>query len=252
MQNALIDGGSIRKLWVGEAHKYRDHLLRLDPESRSNRFGGGVSDEFIAGYVKLTLSLDAVVHGFFVDGRLHGAAELRMLGSNPADGAEAALSIEKIWQSHGVGSALLERTILAARNRGIKHLHMTCLAHNRRMQKLARKFDADLTFDFGSVVGEVEAPYPTPMSIWREAVADSHGFATAVLDAQTACCGAPEAAGLRRQRIARFDNVRTAADRVARRVQHKSGDAERFASDTGASRDSRRRCGSKRCAAAPA
>jgi GNAT superfamily N-acetyltransferase len=86
---------------------------------------------------------------------------------------------------HGIGSALLERTLLAARNRGVKLLHMTCLANNRRMQQLARKFDADLTFDFGSVVGEVEAPFPTPMSIWREAMADSHGFATAVLDAQT-------------------------------------------------------------------
>jgi GNAT superfamily N-acetyltransferase len=185
MQNLLIDGGTIRKLWVGEAHKYREHLLRLDPESRSNRFGGGVSDDFVADYVNLTLSLDSVVHGFFVDGHLRGAAELRPLGGTSPDGAEAAIAIEKNWQSHGVGSALLERTILAARNRGIKLLHMTCLAHNRRMQQLARKFDADLTFDFGSVVGEVEAPYPTPMSIWREAVADSHGFATAVLDAQT-------------------------------------------------------------------
>src|SRR6187399_1458819 len=80
MQNLLIDGGTIRKLWVGEAHKYRDHLLRLDSESRNNRFGGGVSDDFIADYVHLTLSLDSVVHGFFVDGHLRGAAELRMLG----------------------------------------------------------------------------------------------------------------------------------------------------------------------------
>lgn len=36
-------------------------------------------------------------------------------------GIEAALSIEKSCQSRGVGSALLERTLLAARNRGIKH-----------------------------------------------------------------------------------------------------------------------------------
>ena len=185
MQNLLIDGGVIRKLWAGEAHKYREHLLRLDPESRNNRFGGGVSDDFIIGYLDLSISLDSVVHGFFVDGQLRGAAELRTLAASPEEGAEAAISIEKNWQSHGVGSALLERTILAARNRGIKNLHMTCLANNRRMQQLARKFDADLTFDFGSVVGEVEAPYPTPMSIWREAVADGHGFATAVLDAQT-------------------------------------------------------------------
>jgi GNAT superfamily N-acetyltransferase len=185
MRSVLVDGGTIRKLWVGEAGKYREHLIRLDPESRRNRFGGGVSDEFIANFVELTLSLDAIVHGFFVDGVLRGAAEMRMLGTQPSEGAEAAIAIEKAWQSHGVGSALLERTILAARNRGVKLLHLTCLAHNRRMQQLARKFDADLTFDFGSVVGEVESPFPTPMSIWREAVADSHGFATAVLDAQS-------------------------------------------------------------------
>jgi GNAT superfamily N-acetyltransferase len=183
MKTTLVNGGTIRKLWVGEAHKYRDHLLRLDSESRNNRFGGGVADAFIADYVNLTLNMDSVVHGFFIDGQLRGAAELRMLGGDA--GAEAAIAIEKNWQRHGVGSALLERTILPARNRGVKHLHMTCLANNRRMQQLARKFDADLTFDFGSVVGEVDAPYPTPMSIWREAMADSHGFATAVLDAQT-------------------------------------------------------------------
>jgi hypothetical protein len=34
-------------------------------------------------------------------------------------------------------------------------------------------------------VGEVEAPFPTPLSVLREFVADGHGFATAVLDAQS-------------------------------------------------------------------
>jgi len=183
MRNRLIGGGSIRKLWIGEAAKYREHLLRLDPESRRNRFGGAVSDDFVRDFARLTFGLDTVVHGFFVDGVLRGVGELRPLDA--ADEAEAAFSIEADWQSHGVGSALLERTILAARNRGIKLLHMSCLAHNRRMQQLARKFDAELTFDFGSVVGEVEAPFPTPMSVWREALEDTHGFATAVLDAQS-------------------------------------------------------------------
>ena len=61
---------------------------------------------------------------------------------------------------------------------------MVCLANNARMVDLARKFDAELKFDFGSVVGEVEAPHPTPMSVWREFVADSHGFATAMFDVQ--------------------------------------------------------------------
>ncbi len=184
MQDQLIDGGVIRKLWIDRAGPYRDHLLRLDVESRRNRFGGAVSDEFITNYIELSLGLDVVIHGFFVDGALRGVAELRPLGKSFVGEAEAAFSIEKAWQSHGIGSALLERTLLAARNRGIKLLHMVCLANNARMVDLARKFDAELKFDFGSVVGEVEAPHPTPMSVWREFVADSHGFATAMFDVQ--------------------------------------------------------------------
>ena len=183
--DALIDGGLIRKLWSTEKASYRDHLLRLDAESRRNRFGGGVADEFIDNYVELPRGADAIIHGFFVDGILRGAAELRAVGTPRDREAEAAFSIEKPWQSHGVGSALLERTLLAARNRGIKLMHMACLASNERMQQLARKFDAELTFDFGSVVGEVETPHPTPLSVLREIVADSHGFATAMLDVQS-------------------------------------------------------------------
>jgi len=145
MHDPLIDGGVIRKLWISETDLYRDHLLRLDGESRRNRFGGGVSDDFIRSYVDLSTGLDAVIHGFFVDGALRGAGELRSLGTALAGEAEAAFSIEKPWQSHGVGTALLQRTLLAARNRGFRHLHMACLAENRRMQQLARKFDAELT-----------------------------------------------------------------------------------------------------------
>ena len=184
MQELLIDG-VIRKLWIERAGPYRDHLLRLDKESRRNRFGGAVSDTFIENYIELSLGLDAIIHGFFVDGVLRGVAELRPLGKVFANEAEAAFSIEKPWQSNGVGTALLERTLLAARNRGIKHMHMACLANNKRMVDLAKKFDADLSFDFGSVIGEVEAPHPTPMSVWREMVADAHGFATAMFDVQT-------------------------------------------------------------------
>lgn len=184
MQDPILVDGTIRKLWIGEANIYREHLLRLDVESRRNRFGGAVSDDLIRMYVDQSDGLSAVLHGYFVDGHLRGVGELRLFGSPLSETAEAAFSIEKPWQSHGVGSALLERTILAARNRGIKHLHMMCLPDNRRMQQLARKFDADLSFDFGSVLSDIAAPYPTPLSIFRELVADGHGFATALLDAQ--------------------------------------------------------------------
>jgi GNAT superfamily N-acetyltransferase len=185
MKDALPDGGLIRKMWAVEARRYRDHLLRLDEASRHNRFGGNVPDAFLWSYADLALGIDTVIHGFFVNGTMRGAAELRAIGQPAGREAEAAFSIEKPWQSHGVGSALLARTLLAARNRGIKFLHMACLANNERMQQLARKFDAELSFDFGSVVGEVHTPRPTPLSVMREIVAESHGFATAMLDVQS-------------------------------------------------------------------
>ena len=185
MRDALPNGGLIRKLWISEAEHYRDHLLRLDADSRRNRFAGTVSDEFVRHYADLSFGIDAIIHGFFVNGTLCGAAELRVIGAPGTREAEAAFSIEKPWQSHGVGSLLLERTLLAARNRGLKFLHMACLADNKRMQQLARKYAAELSFDFSSVVGEVVTPRPTPLSLMREILADGHGFATAMLDVQS-------------------------------------------------------------------
>jgi len=185
MLDLLPPGSAIRKLWVGETGLYRDHLLRLDPASRRSRFAGAVSDDFVRDYAGLAPGIDAVIHGFFLDGILRGAAELRRVGTPLAREAEAAFSIERPWQSHGVGSALLERTLLVARNRGIRFLHMACLADNKRMQQLARKFEAELSFDFASVVGEVATPRATPLSLMREMLADNHGFATAMLDVQS-------------------------------------------------------------------
>ena len=181
MHQVFIEGGLIRKLWRVETNAYRDHLLRLDAQSRRNRFGGAVADDTIRSYAATTRDSDVIVHGFFVDGVLRGVADLRIFGRE----AEAAFSIEKPWQSHGVGSALLERSLLAARNRGIQLLHVYCLAENHRMQQLARKFDAELTFDFGTVTGKMENPHPTPLSVMRELAVDGHSFAAAYVDFQS-------------------------------------------------------------------
>jgi GNAT superfamily N-acetyltransferase len=185
MHEPLPEGGAIRKLWVGETDAYRDHLIRLDQISRQRRFSGAVSDDVIARHAATAKGFGVVVHGFFVDGVLRGAAELRHFDAPFGREAEAAFSIENPWQSQGVGSVLLERTLLTARNRGIKSLQMHCLADNRRMQQLARKFEADLHFDFGSVVGEVDTPRSTPLSLMREAMADAHGVTASILDAQS-------------------------------------------------------------------
>ena len=155
MPEHLTAGGTIRKLWIGEAPLYCAHLLRLDPESRRNRFGGTVSDDYIRSYAQPSDLVGAVLHGFFVDGVLRGIAELRPL---PGDEAETALSIEKEWQGRGVGAALLKRALVTARGRGTKLLHITCLPENLRMRRLARRFNADLKLGSGAVMGKLHVP----------------------------------------------------------------------------------------------
>jgi GNAT superfamily N-acetyltransferase len=175
----------IRKLWPGETDRFREHLLRLDPESRANRFGTPVSDYFIEQYSARALGADSIVHGYFVDGILRGCGELRGFQTLAPCAAEAAFSIEKSFQNNGVGSALMGCTILAARNRGVKKLFMNCLSHNHPMQAIARKYRADLKFEAGDVVAEITNARPDPLSLFREFVADGLGFSRAMLDAQS-------------------------------------------------------------------
>jgi RimJ/RimL family protein N-acetyltransferase len=182
MSNSLIGGGTVRKLWPTEMEKFRDHLLRLDTDSRRMRFGMAVDDGFIAAYAQRTDSARSVIYGYFTGGEMHAAAELRAIGEAWGPEAEAAFSVETVFQGGGVGTDLLGRIINAARNRGIHRLYMNCLSENRKMQSIARKFHAELQFDHGEVVGQVRTPGPTPASLWSEAFDDGNDFVMAVLD----------------------------------------------------------------------
>ena len=65
MSNHATLPGTIRKLWPTETDKFRDHLLRLDMESRRLRFGHGVSDSFIQEYAAHATEHGAVLFGYF-------------------------------------------------------------------------------------------------------------------------------------------------------------------------------------------
>ena len=172
----------VRRLWMADSQAFQDHLLRLDQASRRMRFGMGASDDFVSDYAARAIGMDGICYGSFVDHALRAVGELRPFGPLLPRQAEAAFSVEADYQDSGIGTQLMGRIILAARNRGIKTLHMNCLAENRRMQRIARKYDATLRFDMGSVVGEVTPDLPTPYSLWTEAVQDGTGFVMAVLD----------------------------------------------------------------------
>src|SRR4026208_1117074 len=65
MDEPLPDGGVIRKLWIGETDAYRDHLLRLDHESRNRRFSGAVSADVVTRHAASGGGGRGVVPGVF-------------------------------------------------------------------------------------------------------------------------------------------------------------------------------------------
>ena len=154
---------------------YREHLLRLDPESRYSRFGGSVSDAYINDYVDTVLRPDTLICGAFSDTQLIAAGELRVLFGTWPMRAETAFSVEKANQDHGLGDQLLTRIITAARNRGIKRLGMQCLSQNQRMRHLAQKHHAEMT----TADGETEAlllPLTfNPISLFEEWMGEADG-----------------------------------------------------------------------------
>jgi GNAT superfamily N-acetyltransferase len=190
MSDARIHGGSIRKLWPTEAGKFCDHLLRLDKESRRMRFTHGVSDSFIEDYAGRMNDMGAIVHAYFDEtNEVRAAAELKKIGDAWGREAEAAFSVESAYQDQGIGSDLMGRVIRSARNRGVQHLFMSCLAENSKMQAIARKFEAVLRFEYGEIVGEILPDGPNYFSILAEAVEDRMGYMLAVLDLQARAAG---------------------------------------------------------------
>lgn len=180
-----ISAATMRKLWPTERDLFRDHLLRLDKDSRRMRFAHGVSDSFIEDYAGRMTDMGSIVFGYFVDGEIRAAAELRKLSDAWGEEAEAAFSVERAYQDQGIGSALMGRVIRAARNRGVRLLFMSCLAENAKMQTIAKKHEAVLRFEYGEVVGEIIPNGPDYFSLLAEAVDDRVGYMMAVLDLQS-------------------------------------------------------------------
>ncbi len=173
-----------RKLWAADTSALKAHLLRLDPESRRTRFGTPVGDYFIEQYAENALGNHSIAHGYFVDGILRGVAELRGFRGVAGGDAEAAFSVENDFQNRGIGTELFSRTVLAARNRGISKLFVNFLSQNARMQAIAKKFDAVVTYDSDGGHAEIDAPRANALSIWKEALTDSQDLADSLMQTQ--------------------------------------------------------------------
>jgi GNAT superfamily N-acetyltransferase len=134
----------------------RGHLLRLDRESRHDRFHGFMDDSFIERYAAKCASDGTTVIAYLEDGLVRGAAELHPPDQSPDSQPEIAFSVEADLRRQGVGSILFRKLITEARAKAYRSLRITTGAHNAAMRALANKFGAHLTFRHGESTGTID------------------------------------------------------------------------------------------------
>lgn len=148
--------GPVRVLASHELPLFRDHLLRLDRESRRDRFNGSLNDDWVVKYAERSVRDGTVILAYFEDGLVRGAAELHQSDLSPKSEPEIAFSVEACMRRKGVGSILFTKLIAKARSMGYTKLRITTGSQNDAMRGLANKFGAHLTFRHGESTGLID------------------------------------------------------------------------------------------------
>jgi GNAT superfamily N-acetyltransferase len=165
----------------------RDHLLRLDPESRHDRFNGYLDDSFIERYAARCASDGTIIVAYMENGIVRGAAELHPPEQSEDFLPEIAFSVEACVRRRGVGSILFKRLIAEARWKGYRTLRVTTGAQNQPMRALASKFGAHLVFRQGESTGTIEVDQLPQDELARFAIDAPLNAARAVMHFHRAC-----------------------------------------------------------------
>lgn len=161
----------VYQLMPNEYPRYRQHLLKLDDESKFLRFGYHIREEVIQQLCD-KFEANARHHIIFVveddDLNVIGAGHVSLENEE----LELAFSVHKEYQGKGIGSSLMKRCIEWCQNRGIKGGCMVCLTHNTAIKKLAGKHGI-LINEGGETLADIRIPEMTPTSVYNELVDSS-------------------------------------------------------------------------------
>jgi GNAT superfamily N-acetyltransferase len=182
LASSTVAKGAVRTLsQQEELPLLRDHLLRLDRQSRHDRFHGFMDDSFIERYAEKCASDGTLVIAYIEDGVVRGAAELHPPGTSQDLQPEIAFSVEARSRRHGVGSLLFRKLIEVASAKGYGTLRITTGAQNEAMRSLANKFGAHLTFRYGESTGTVDVKQQLRPETARPAIVTPIDAARAII-----------------------------------------------------------------------
>ena len=167
---STVARGMVRTLRRQELPLLRDHLLRLDPESRHDRFNGFMDASFIERYARKCAEDGTVIIAYLEGGVVRGAAELHPPDQSSDSLPEIAFSVEASVRRHGLGSILFRKLIAEARSKGYRSLRITTGAQNHAMRALATKFGAHLVFRHGESTGSIDLTRSAEVGLKRPVV----------------------------------------------------------------------------------
>jgi L-amino acid N-acyltransferase YncA len=163
------------------------HLLRLDPESRHDRFNGFLDDGFVERYAEKCANDGTIIVAYMENGEVRGAAELHPPEESADSLPEIAFSVEACVRRRGVGSVLFKRLISEARWKGYRKLRVTTGAQNHAMRALAAKFGAHLVFRHGESTGTIDLRNQPQDELTKLAIDTPLGAMRALLNLNRAC-----------------------------------------------------------------
>lgn len=180
MTEATFQPHAIRRLSSGELHLYEAHLCRLAPSDRYLRFGYQITDEQIHRYVASQFRTRSIVLAHF-DSSLNVVAAMEVVFSSSKyhvtnEMAEIGLSVEEGYRGKGLGSTLFRRSLVLARNRGVKTMVSHCLAENRFMMRIAKTQGMTVVCEGSDATGTMDVGSLDMNSIMQEYLGEGMGM----------------------------------------------------------------------------
>ncbi|MFM1988920.1 MAG: hypothetical protein RJA99_1877 [Pseudomonadota bacterium] len=157
----------VHVLGVSDRDALHQHFAALEPGDLRMRFGRHPDRDWLRLYVEgIDFARDAVL-GVREGTALAGVAHVALF-----DGAaELGLSVLPSRRRRGIASALFDRGVLHARNRGIVELFIHCLSGNRAMRRIARRAGMRILVEGVDADAWIELPPATPFTLGQELVA---------------------------------------------------------------------------------
>lgn len=128
---------------------YRDHLLRLDKDSKYFRFGGAISDDAIVSFVDKVWSPNDTkyshhVVGLFPNDEPYAVGHFHVALNGKA---EVSLGLEKQFRGRGLGKLILSSAFDTVSSYGYDEFTMDCLSRNQKIVKLIQSLRGEVIYE---------------------------------------------------------------------------------------------------------